>query len=143
MSDKYGRKPMFIIGAIAQVFTFLGMLIFKTLTSQYLLVFSLGLSQPVKSMIAYTHMMEFLPDRESSVSGLFMCLDGLIYFLSPLFLKNVSNNLDIMILVAFLLNFMAIIGFLLIKVPESLKFLVTSNQLDRFWSDFTRLELLN
>jgi hypothetical protein len=94
-------------------------------------------------MIAYTHMMEFLPDRESMVSGTFMCLDGLIYFFSPLFFKNLSNNLDVIILLAFLMNLFGIIGFLIIKVPESLKFLITNGQIDRFWEDYTRLEALN
>jgi MFS transporter, putative metabolite transport protein len=143
MSDRVGRKKMFMLGAFAQVFTFLGMLFFKTLTSHYLLIFSLGVSQPVKTMIAYTHMMEFLPDRESMVSGTFMCLDGLIYFFSPLFFKNLSNNLDVIILLAFLMNLFGIIGFLIIKVPESLKFLITNGQIDRFWEDYTRLEALN
>ena len=44
MSDRLGRKRMFMLGALAQVFTFLGMLLFKTLPSHYLLIFSLGLS---------------------------------------------------------------------------------------------------
>lgn len=33
LSDKYGRKSMFIIGGIAQIGTFLGQLLFKTLNT--------------------------------------------------------------------------------------------------------------
>ena len=33
MSDKYGRKIVFLIGGIAQIGTFLGMLLFKTLNA--------------------------------------------------------------------------------------------------------------
>jgi hypothetical protein len=133
MSDRVGRKKMFMLGCLAQVFTFLGMLSLKTLPSHYLLIFSLGLSQPVKSMIAYTHLIEFLPDRESRVSGAFMCLDGLIYFVSPLFFKNLSKNLEIVMILAFVMNLIAFIGFVFIKVPESLKYLINSGQLDIFW----------
>jgi hypothetical protein len=75
---------MFLAGGLVQIFVFIGFLFLKDLYSQYMMVFLLGLSQPVKSMIAYTHLMEFLPDRESNVSGLFMCLDGMIYMVSPL-----------------------------------------------------------
>jgi len=75
---------MFLAGGLVQIFVFIGFLFLKDLYSQYMMVFLLGLSQPVKSMIAYTHLMEFLPDRESKVSGLFMCLDGMIYVVSPL-----------------------------------------------------------
>lgn len=76
-------------------------------------------------MIAYTHMMEFLPDRESLVSGAFMCIDGLIYFVSPLFFVYVSSNLNYMFLISFVLNSVGLILFHAFKMPESLKFLLS------------------
>ena len=90
-------------------------------------------------MIAYTHLMEFLPDRESLVSGVFMCLDGLIYFFSPLFFQYISSNLDLMFLLAFLFNMIGVSCFLAIKVPESLKFLLTSEKIEKFWSEYEKI----
>jgi hypothetical protein len=98
------------------------------------------MSQPVKTMIAYTHMMEFLPDRESLVSGAFMCIDGLIYFISPLFFKYVSNDLNIMFLTSFVLNSVGLILFFTLKMPESLKFLLSQKLIGKFWKEFEKFQ---
>jgi hypothetical protein len=100
----------------------------------------LGLSQPVKTMIAYTHMMEFLPDRESLISGSFMCIDGLIYFFSPLFFVYISNDLIFMFLISFLLNSIGLILFYSFKMPESLKFLLSQKWFGKFWQEFDKFQ---
>jgi len=46
----------------------------------------IGFSVPSKAMIAYTHLMEFLPGRVSTVSGLVFFLDGMVLVISPLIL---------------------------------------------------------
>jgi hypothetical protein len=50
----------------------------------------LGFTEAIKSMIAYTHLMEFLPAKESAISGYFMLIDGLIVVITPLLLLFVS-----------------------------------------------------
>jgi hypothetical protein len=94
-------------------------------------------------MVAYTHVMEFLPDRESRVSGAFMCFDGLLFFLSPLFLQYVSNNLNWMFLASFLLNFIAVAVFISCRIPESLKFLLTKGKYQEFWVEYGKVERLS
>jgi len=41
-------------------------------------------------MIAYTHLMEFLPTRESKISGIFMFLDGLVIVITPFLIHFIS-----------------------------------------------------
>ena len=77
-------------------------------------------------MIGYTHLIEFLPDRESKISGIFMLIDGLVYVISPLILTYITKDLDFFILVAFGLNLLSLILFALLRVPESLKYLLTN-----------------
>jgi len=98
------------------------------------------MSQPVKTMIAYTHMMEFLPDRESLISGSFMCIDGLIYFFSPLFFVYISNDLNFMFLISFILNSVGLILFYSLKMPESLKFLLSQKWFGKFWEEFEKFQ---
>lgn len=73
------------------------MLFVKTLPAQYLAIFMLGFSQPVKSMVAFTHLMEYMTDWESTVSGAFMCIDGMVFVISPLIDVYVTNNMDFFI----------------------------------------------
>lgn len=74
-------------------------------------------------MVAYTHLMEFLPLRESKISGSFMFLDGLIYVASPLIYVNITNDLDFFAAIALTLNVISLIlfGIIMRGVPESLK----------------------
>lgn len=94
-------------------------------------------------MVAYTHLMEFLPERESRVSGAFMCFDGLLFFLSPLFLQYVSNDMNLMFAASFAFNAMAVLLFLVQRVPESLKFLLTKGRYEQFWQEYDKIEARN
>jgi hypothetical protein len=49
-------------------------------------MFMFGISAPIKNMIAYTLMMEFLPGRVTEVSGFLFFTDGMSLVLSPLLL---------------------------------------------------------
>lgn len=69
--------------------------------------------------------MEFLPDRESKVSGILMCLDGLIYVVSPSIFQNVTNDLNWFLIAASVMNVTSLVLFMVIKVPESLKYLLS------------------
>ena len=85
-------------------------------------------------------MMEFLPDRESQISGAFMCIDGLIYFFSPLFFLYISNDLNFMFLISFVLNSLGLILFYAFKIPESLKFLLSQKLIGKFWVEFEKFQ---
>ena len=53
-------------------------------TLYYIMNFVLGVSVPLKAMIAYTHLMEWCPGKEGLVSGIIFCYDGLIFVFCPL-----------------------------------------------------------
>jgi hypothetical protein len=73
-------------------------------------------------MIAYTHLMEFLPGRVSSMSGFMIFLDGMILVVSPIILQYVTINTDIFLWMALLMNIIGLSGFILMYIPESIKF---------------------
>jgi MFS family permease len=109
------------------------MLLVKTLSAQYVAIFVIGLSQPVKSMIAYTHLMEFMTDRESKISGTFMCIDGMVYVISPIINVYITNDMNFYIGVSIALLVIALIMFIALRIPESLKFLLVNGKLRQFW----------
>lgn len=61
----------------------------------YMAILVFGVSVPLKNMIAYTHMMEFLPGRVTQVSGILFFFDGMILVVSPLVLMYLSINTDV------------------------------------------------
>jgi MFS family permease len=62
LADKIGRLRIFLCGTAVQLIALNIMLFVKTLPAQYLGIFLVGLSQPVKSMVAFTHLMEYMTD---------------------------------------------------------------------------------
>lgn len=88
------------------------------------MIFLLGYTHPPKSMVAYTHLMEFLPGRECKVSGILLFIDGLVMVVSPLILLYITKDLNNFLWIAFSLNMIALLLFILLRIPESLKFLL-------------------
>jgi hypothetical protein len=91
-------------------------------------MFIFGISAPIKNMIAYTHMMEFLPGRVTEVSGFLFFTDGMSLVLSPLLLQFITNNTFVFIWVGLVLNLLAIGGFMAVRVPESVIFLLENHK---------------
>lgn len=58
----------------------------------YVAIYILGTSVPLKNMIAYTHVMEFLPGRVTQASGILFFIDGMILVVSPLMLMFLTNH---------------------------------------------------
>lgn len=83
--------------------------------------------------------MEFLPERESRISGTFMFIDGLVLVISPLIFLFISQNLNLLLYIAFGLNALSILLFLVFRMPESLKFQLTKGKFDAFRAGLERL----
>ena len=88
----------------------------------YVAIFIFGSSVPLKNMIAYTHLMEFLPGRVGSMSGFMIFLDGMILVVSPLVLSYVTTNTDIFLWAGLGMNIFGLLGFIVFYIPESIKF---------------------
>ena len=91
-------------------------------------MFIFGISAPIKNMIAYTHMMEFLPGRVTEISGFLFFTDGMSLVLSPLLLQFITNNTFVFIWIGLVLNLLAIAGFMTVRVPESVIFLLENHK---------------
>jgi hypothetical protein len=59
------------------------------------IIFLFGASGPLKNMIAYTHLKEFLPKQVTTVSGIMFFLDDFIQVVSPLILFYLTKKTDI------------------------------------------------
>lgn len=122
LADKYGRKKFIIAVQIEQGLCFLALILIRNTYVYYIAIFIIGSSVPLKNMIAYTHLMEFLPGKVSSMSGFMIFLDGMILVVSPLILQYVTNNTDIFLWLALGMNMVGLSGFILMYIPESIKF---------------------
>ncbi len=91
LADKYGRKKFIIAVQIEQALCYLIYIFVPNQYVYYITIFVFGSSVPLKNMIAYTHLAEFLPGRVSKMSGLMLFLDGMILVISPTIFQYVTN----------------------------------------------------
>lgn len=61
----------------------------------YVTILIFGISVPLKNMIAYTHLMEFLPGKVTEASGVLFFIDGMNLVFSPLILMYLTINTNV------------------------------------------------
>lgn len=106
------------------------------------MIFMLGFAQPMKSMIAYSHLMEFLPNMESKISGIFMFFDGIVVVITPLLIHIISEDLTFLMEIAMVLNILSLIGFLVLRIPESTKFQIINRKFSGLRQSMKRIKKL-
>jgi hypothetical protein len=79
----------------------------------YATIFVFGSSVPLKNMVAYTHLAEFLPSRVSKMSALMLFLDGMILVISPMIFQFVTNQTDVFLYAGLLMNIIGLAAFTL------------------------------
>lgn len=94
LADIYGRKIFVIIVCAIQGLCFATLIFIPNQIIFYIVIMLFGISVPLKNMIAYTHLMEFLPGRVVTYSGFLFFIDGMILTISPLMLMYISINTD-------------------------------------------------
>lgn len=109
----------------------------------YIVIFIVGTSVPLKNMIAYTHLMEFLPGRVTEMSGYLFFFDGMVLVVSPLILMYVTVNTNVFLWGGLLQNSIALLGFALIYIPESTVFLLEKDRLDAAKKDIDYIMKFN
>ena len=94
-------------------------------------------------MMAYTHLMEFLPGRVTEYSGYLFFTEGMILVVSPLILIFVTVNTDIFLWLGVVQNVIAIGLFVFMYVPESTIFLLEKEKFEQAKKDITYLLKFN
>jgi hypothetical protein len=83
-----------------------------------------GLGIVLKCFVLYTLLMELLPGRTAIATSIIFFIDGLIFVWSPLLLMYISKNTTIFLYISFFISITSLIGFNLINVNESIKWLL-------------------
>jgi MFS family permease len=95
LADVYGRKPFVIAVCIMHTLCFFSFLFIPSIASFYATIFVFGAMGPLKNMIAYTHLMEFLPSKVSEISGFIFFMDDFLQVICPLVLMYLTTNTNI------------------------------------------------
>jgi len=95
LADIYGRKRFVIAVCLIQALVFLILLTVHNTLVFYISILIFGITVPLKNMIAYTHVMEFLPGKVTQASGLLFFISGMILVVSPLTLMYLTNDTDV------------------------------------------------
>ena len=122
LADHFGRKNFIIAVQIEQGLCYLMFLFVTNSYVYYVVIFIFGSSVPLKNMIAYTHLAEFLPGRVSGMSGLMLFLDGMILVVSPLVLRYLTSSTEWFLWAGLLMNVFGLLSFVILYIPESILF---------------------
>lgn len=87
--------------------------------------------------------MEFIPGKESLLTGCMFFVDGLILIISPLFLLYFTKNTEIFTYLSFFINLFAIGIFAMIYIPESTKYLIEKEKFDEAQNDLMYIFRVN
>ena len=77
----------------------------------YVTIFIFGSSAPLKSMVAFTHLAEFMPGRVAKLSALMLFLDGMILLLSPMIYQFVTNQTGWFLYAGLCMNLVGLVAF--------------------------------
>jgi hypothetical protein len=109
----------------------------------FVLLFFFGASGPLKNMIAYTHLMEFLPGKVTEASGLLFFLDDFVQVISPLLLMYITKDTNIFLWIGLLMNILPLLGFITVYIPESTKYLIEKGRYDSALKDIEHILRFN
>jgi hypothetical protein len=62
-----------------------------------------------------------------------MCIDGMVFVISPFIYVYITSNLDFFIALSICLQLIALSLFLVLRIPDSLKFLLFKGRMKSFW----------
>ena len=143
LADAYGRKRFAVGVCLQQALCFAALLFIPNQIVYYVAIFIIGFSVPSKAMIAYTHLMEFLPGRVSTVSGLVFFIDGMVLVVSPLILEHVTKNTDLLLYIPFFINISGLLVFSIVYIPESVKYQLEKGKFDQAKRDIEYIYKFN
>ena len=91
LSDTYGRKSIIIASCWTQVIFYGAIAFVPNMMLYFVAVFIIGFTTPMRTMVAYTHLLEFMPTKVTVLSSLLFFLDGMVLVVSPLILNFFTN----------------------------------------------------
>lgn len=109
----------------------------------YIAIFIVGSSVPLKNMIAYTHLMEFLPGKVTQASGVLFFIDGMVLVFSPLLPMYATVDTSTFLWIGLIQNLIGVAGFVLMYIPESTIFLLEKEKFAQAKKDIEYLLKFN
>jgi MFS family permease len=143
MADVYGRKIFVILVCIEQAFCYLALLFIPSAMVYCIAIFIVGSSVPLKNMIAYTHLMEFLPGKVTQASGVLFFIDGMVLVFSPLLLMYATVDTFTFLWIGLIQNLIGVAGFVLMYIPDSTIFLLEKEKFTQAKKDIEYLLKFN
>lgn len=92
LSDKFGRKPMAIVGMLGYIVFFGGLMLCKDIRLAYVLAFTAGAATSFLDAATYPGLMEIFPDNSSVASVILKGFVAVSSGLLPLFVGFLTNN---------------------------------------------------
>ena len=106
------------------------MLFIPNMIVYYVAIYLIGFTHPLKGIISFTHLMEFMPGRVSGLGAKMLFVEGMIQVVSPLVLMFVTKDTQIFLWIPFGINIVAALCFIVFYIPESIKWTLDKGHFD-------------
>ena len=128
IADIFGRKNPFIFTLMVSCVAQLGLIITTDFNWAVFFMILCGITFPGKNVVGLNYLLEFLPDtqREGVMFGFFIN-DVISYIIMAIFYQYISRNVVLPQVMGLLFSISSL-SFVLLKVPESPKFLHSQNR---------------
>jgi len=143
LGDIYGRLPFIWFGQLLQLAVICLLLAATSVYTCYVGTFLLGLSFGPKGMIAYTHLMEYVPGMEKLTSGALMFIDGVSPIVIPMLFQFVTADTNLVLWLAFAITMSSLVVLWLSRIPESTKYLLLNQNYEQARGVFSRISSFN
>ncbi|CDW78072.1 solute carrier family 22 member 4 [Stylonychia lemnae] len=135
LADKYGKRWFTIIGSSSQILTFIIILVFQNRVLYYFSILILGITFINKNFVTYSHLMDFIGQKGSFVTGWLFCLDSFNFIFSPLILYFITKNTQVFAWIGLVITCTVVASLKFIYFPESLKFTLNQGNYEKAKAD--------
>jgi len=130
LSDRIGRHLVLTVGISMQLIASSTLLLVSDQTMAYFCVFFIGLDFGARVFVGYIYCMEFLTNEQAQLtSQIIGAIDGLTLFFASLYFMYASKNWQYLYFFSVCVAAAAL--FMILKLPESPKFLVKVKKYDK------------
>ena len=142
VSDRVGRRPVLIVGELIQLFGGIVLLLATSIDVANACHFVFGLAFGARVYVGYIFTMEFIPLSDSSIiTSCVFAIDGLTLLVGSFYFMYVSKSWRFIYIASVLSTATALA--MVLSLPESPKFLISTKQFDKARKVFSKIAKTN
>ncbi|CDW73161.1 solute carrier family member 5 [Stylonychia lemnae] len=142
LSDIKGRRIPYLMSNLIQLFIYFGILFATTVDQIIVFILIFGLCGPGRSIVGYLYLLELVPkDWKYYIGTLISCANTSTFVFSSFFFWYASKNSEYLIIFGLISTLFTLTA--IYQIPESPKYLKSTNQLEKLEKTLAYIDRFN